>query len=244
MKKPTYPIFLAMVYVAIALGTAFPAHVNANSISLPKLPKPKHSKLTPALKKEFEAWNAKWRSDAKECLDMAKEDKERVKALGNNLIIFEISYHPIRDDQTFYSVAFNYEVYCGGPYPSRSLGAIVFDIGSSKIYDPTQLYRIVSPNKSDKIDPRFRRILKNTLLDRNKNEHGSSKSDNDCRDVILTDQFEYLEDKSVGLTPEGLWIYYTGSHVVQACYDAVVIPYAKLKPSLNQSEASRLKWQN
>ena len=88
------------------------------------------------------------------------------------------------------------------------------------------------------IKPAVASLIRSALL-REINKSSIQKS---CLTVIKEDTIEFLDQDTVGLGKNGLYIMYTGPHVVASCYKTIVLPYPQLSRFLNQAEAKKLNW--
>jgi hypothetical protein len=205
---------------------------------LPPIPFPKSSPLSAALKQSLAAWDVEKKNEARSC---AKE-VAKIKAHNKHSPVeagFDLRYEVLLDAPTVYSVAVNLNVYCGGPYPAHSETAVVFDLVTGKRYDPLKLYAIAKKGRYGvEFIPPIRAMIRQQLIQ----GRGVNTKDDECIQVLKNDDLQLVEDGIVAPRQKGLQIMYSGPHVVQACYGAVVLPYGELKQYLNKQEAARLRW--
>ena len=202
------------------------------------IPKPKSNETTSRLLKSLRKWDEMQLKIAQECEDMAIDHNPGLKKEKVNEF-YKLSYSVLINNNNLYSVSVKIDWYCGGPYPSIDENAVVFDKKNGSRIDPIDLYNITQKTKNGyTIKPAIQSLIRSALL-REIDKGAIRKS---CLTVIKEDRIEFLDQDTVGLGKDGLYIMYSGPHVVSSCYKTIILPYKQLSRFLNPSEAKRLNW--
>lgn len=232
------PVFLTyLLFLTLTTATSFGIAKTNERIVL--IPKPKSNETTPRLLKTLQKWDESQFKEAQECEDMAIDHNPSLKK-GKVNEFYELSYSVLINSDNLYSVSVKTDRYCGGAYPSIDNNVVVFNKKNGSKIDPTDLYNITEKTKHGyTIKPAIQLLIRSALL--REIDKGSIRKS--CLNVIQEDTIEYLDQDTVGLGKNGLYIMYTGPHVVASCYKTVVLPYPQLSRFLNKAEAKRLNWQ-
>ena len=214
----------------------------AEAIHVPSIPRPQSAPASKAiaktLAKSLAAWDKQQLAMAKDCA----KDVARVNARekGHTLVAeFELRYEVLLDTPQIYSLAQWLNINCIGPYPAFAENAVVFDMATGQRYSPLRLYAITRKGPyGAEFRPEIRTLIRQALIA----ERKPIDKDDECIQVLKSDEIRLLEDDTLGLGAQGLHVMYAGSHAVQACYGEVVLPYARLKKFLNTQEAKRIHW--
>jgi hypothetical protein len=148
-----------------------------------------------------------------------------------------------------HGIGFSLEVsvseYCGGPFPVDDVGAVVYDAVAGERYSPLSLYRVGWQEGIDgpvKWRADIRDAIKRSLVRGAMAMHDGGE----CSSVIQGDNAGYsasaIDAAKLGLGRDGLYVYPEPAHVLSACYETVVLPYASVRQYLNRVEVSRLGW--
>lgn len=142
---------------------------------------------------------------------------------------FQMSYAPALVTPEYLSVAATTGGFCGGAHPDESQWHLVFDRASGKRIDLAGWFtaRGVVPERGER-DSSIRQItpaLKALALNHFSFGRGE---DADCREAV--EQEDYWE---IALNRRGIAFTPSLPHVVQACEDAALVPFAQLAPFLS-----------
>jgi uncharacterized protein YecT (DUF1311 family) len=171
--------------------------------------------------------NKKAKNDAKDCLDENKDNS------------FDESTEVLMDTPKIYTFVTTGEYFCGGAHPDEHRIPTTFDAARGKAYSPLSLYVIGKKEKDGRTlyEPEIRQTIINALLDARK----PFQKDDDCLRTLWEDTPpDALDFAELALGQDGLHVYPQPAHVIQACYDDIVLPYATLEDYLNRDEATRL----
>ncbi|MGI4849288.1 MAG: hypothetical protein ACRYGK_14285 [Janthinobacterium lividum] len=217
--------------LSIACSMLLCSAVRANSDAIPPFPRP--PKSSAALEKSLQRWDAAQLAHARECADSFQQSRN-----SPDDGLFDLRYAVTLDTPSLYSVEVNLEDFCGGAYPSRETTAVVFDKRTGKEYSPLALYGIAQPSRFGlELKAEIKSMLRRRLL-----AARAGLDDQECRKTLEEDPLSSFEPDMSGFGKDGLRIYYSGPHVVQACYETVVLPYSGIANYLNRKEALRVKW--
>lgn len=229
-------VFTCLLLVTLTTSTSFSTAKTNERIVL--IPKPKSNETTSRLLKSLQKWDELQLKIAQECEDIAIDNNPNLKKEKVNEF-YKLSYSVLINNNSWYSVSVKTDRYCGGPYPSIDKNVVVFNkISGSKI-DPIDLHNITEKTKNGyTIKPAVASLIRSALL----REIDKGSIQKSCLTVIKEDTIEFLDQDTVGLGKNGLYIMYTGPHVVASCYKTIVLPYPQLSRFLNQAEAKKLNW--
>jgi hypothetical protein len=238
MTLATAPWWIRVIaLITCAWLSVLCAHAQPPTVA--KIPRPKAVPVSKTLAKSLAAWDKKRLQDAKDCAKDAAPIKAREKDRPG-LYQYDVRYEVLLDSPEIFSVGSVLNIYCGGPYPSVSEIAAVFDVSAGKMYDPLKLYAIAdgTDHGGSELLPSVRTLIRQNLLAQRK----PIQKNDECIGVIEQDEIRFLDRDTLALGPKGLHVMYTGPHVVQGCYGPVVLPYASLKKYRQAKEAQRIRW--
>lgn len=229
-------VFTCLLLVTLTTSTSFSTAKTNERIVL--IPKPKSNETTSRLLKSLQKWDELQLKIAQECEDIAIDNNPNLKKEKVNEF-YKLSYSVLINNNSWYSVSVKTDRYCGGPYPSIDKNVVVFNKKSGSKIDPIDLYNITEKTKNGyTIKPAVASLIRSALL----REIDKGSIQKSCLTVIKEDTIEFLDQDTVGLGKNGLYIMYTGPHVVASCYKTIVLPYPQLSRFLNQAEAKKLNW--
>lgn len=176
--------------------------------------------VTSTLPCSLAVWDKKQAQLAKECA----KDVAKIRAHEKNspnAVEFNLRYEVLLDYSQIYAVARLLNIDCGGAYSAFAENTVTFDLTTGKRYDPLNLYAISRRGRyCMEFRPAIRKIIQEALIAERKP----------------------IEKDTIGLGAQGLHVMYAGTHVVQACYGNVVLPYERLQKFLNTKETQRIHW--
>jgi uncharacterized protein YecT (DUF1311 family) len=152
---------------------------------------------------------------------------------------FEESTEVLMDTPQIYTFVTSGDYACGGAHPDEYRTPATFDATTGKAYSPLSLYVIGKKDKDGRIlyEPEIRQTLISALIDARK----PFQKDDDCLRTLWEDTPpDALDFAELALGQDGLHVYPQPAHVIQACYDDIVLPYSTLEDYVNPGEATRL----
>ncbi|MGN6357694.1 MAG: hypothetical protein ACTHLU_09475 [Novosphingobium sp.] len=218
VTKPARKDGFAYSELVYDVGSSFP-EVGISSFAYPPT-RPGDAAINAALR--LDPTKPEGEADYLGCMKMAL-------ASGGRDGDFQFSYAPDLVTPAYLSVAASSGGFCGGAHPDESLWHRVFDRASGRQVDLAGWLtpRGVAPGDGERnssirlITPALRALaLKHFPFGRGE--------DADCREAVSDE--DYWE---IALTRRGLAFTPSLPHVVQACEDAAVVPFADLAPFLS-----------
>ena len=220
VSKPARKNGFAHTELVYDVGPSFP-EVGISSFSYPPT-RPGDGAINAALR--LDPTKPEGDGDYLGCMKMAL-------ASGGRDGDFQFSQTPELVTSEFLSVAVNRGGFCGGAHPDESVGHRVFDRTSGKRVDVvgwlTARGVVPSGGEEGTSTRQITAALKALAL---KHFPFGRGEDADCREAISSE--DYWE---IALTRRGLAFTPSLPHVVQACEDAALVPFAELDPFLSPS---------
>lgn len=218
VSKPARKDGFAYTELVYDVGPSFP-EVGISSFSYPPT-RPGDAAINAALR--LDPSKPEGEADYAGCMKMALASQGRD---GD----FQFTYTPDLVTAEYLSVAANSGGFCGGAHPDEGEWHLVFDRTSGKRIDIARWFtaRGLVPEDGEK-GTSIRQItpaLKALALGHFPFGRGE---DADCREAVSSE--DYWE---IALTRRGIAFTPSLAHVVQACEDAALVPFAELAPFLS-----------
>ena len=121
---------------------------------------------------------------------------------------------------------------CGGPYPFVNHGHVTIDLDRGIEVDPWSWFKggRTAAGPKDANGNEEPTALQKLILPQTQSTKEADSGDEDCRQAVLKNH-----DYELSLTENGIQFATSFPHVIQACDELFVVPYAKLAPFLNAS---------
>ena len=145
------------------------------------------------------------------------------------------SLRPVLIAGRWLSVAHHWDGFCGGAHPDSSNSYRTFDLTSGNEVDLHSWFNDAAVERQHLAEVNedivtVRPALRDFVLS------GWTPEDPECRDVIRDQEYW-----SIGLTPRGMAFLPDLPHVVQACGEEFLVPFARLGPFLTTEGAANLR---
>ena len=143
---------------------------------------------------------------------------------------FRAEWEPVLWTERWLALRETYSSFCGGAHPNGGVMAtLTWDLSADREVDPWRWLRVGKTEFGGRdLPPALKALLAKIYA----KERGSAE-DEDCRDAI-----ERIASYRLAPAAEGLVFMPELPHVVQACADDIVVPWAQLAPFLTPAGAA------